>query len=152
TITLSVSARRISRRMNRLYRTALQPIYDHFGATRYFDARQNYAIKRLDQVGPGGQPREPRGKDDHVIRAHLGHEADDPLLTLPPVRQDLRAHQAHEVNDLTARDEDDGADVVQRQPGLGRQVGVDPMPELHLHRLDVLDTPRVALGGGHQSP
>src|SRR5262245_31350379 len=137
-----------ARSMNRSYPTPPEPIHDHFGTARHLDMVQPDPVDRLEQVGPGGQAWEPRREDDHVVWAGLAHEADHPLLALPPVRKDLRRRQAHEIQNFAPRHVGDGADVVDGKPRGRWHIGVHPASDADLHRLDVLHTPRVALGGG----
>src|SRR4029079_2010611 len=132
---LSERATVTARRMGRSYRTAPDAIYDHFRPSRDLHPLQTTALQRLQQVGAAGQARKPRWKDDHVIRADLADEADHAVLAVTAVGQDLRRHQAHEVDDLSARDPGDGADVVEGQARARPGVGGHPVPEADLHRL-----------------
>src|SRR6266850_6647444 len=128
----------------RSYRTPQQPIHDHFRRAGDLVALEAYAIDGLQRVRLGGEPREPRGKDDQVRRADLGHVPNHAGLTLASIRDDLGRYEAHQVDDLASREVGDCADVVDGDPRRLRQVRVDPLTQVNLHRVDVLDGPSVS--------
>src|SRR5262249_21900729 len=88
------------RSMKRSYRTARQPIHDHFRRARDFVALEAHAMDGLERVRTRGEPREPRREDDHVLRTRLLQVLDHSALPLATIGNDLGGHESHQVNDL----------------------------------------------------
>src|SRR5262249_34837548 len=99
---ISASATTRARRIERSYCTAPEAIYDHFRAARDLHALEPHALDGLEEIGAARKTRKPRGKNDHVVGADLADETDHAGLAVVPVRQDLRGHQPHQVDDLAA--------------------------------------------------
>src|SRR5262245_46511244 len=121
------------RARERSYRAALELIDDHLRRSRHLVARELHTVDRHEDLPARGHGGKPGREDDDELRTLLGEVTGHPLLTLAPVRQDLRSHQPHEVDDRTPRDEGDGADVVQGKAGGGWRVPGDPVAEVNLH-------------------
>src|SRR5207247_11418989 len=118
---------RAPRVTSRSYRAASEAIHDHFVGSRHLVALETHPEDRLQQVASRRHVGKPGRKDDHVIGALFADEAKDALLALAAVRDDLGRHQAHQVDDRTTRNEGDGADVVERQAPVTRNVLGDPV-------------------------
>src|SRR5437867_3099914 len=112
--------------MPRSYRTPRQAIHDHFRCTRDLVALQAYPVDGFERFRARGHLREPCREDDHVLRTRFLQVPHDSRLPPPSKGNDLRRHEPHQVDDLTAREVGDRPDVVRRDPGCPRQVGVHP--------------------------
>src|SRR5215510_5446866 len=140
-----------TRHTHRSYRAAYEAIYDHFVGSGHFVALEPYPEDRLQEVTAGRHVGEPCRKNDHVVGTLFTDEAEHAALALAAIRNDLGRHQAHEIDDGTARNVGDGADVVERQAAVTRNVLCNPVAEAHLHRVDVLHGPPVARSGRNQA-
>src|SRR5215510_6406946 len=90
----SAASTRTKRVTKRSYRTAREPVYDHFGAARDLVVLEPDAVDGNQQVTPRGKLWKPRWKDDDEVWAALDDISCHPRFPFPAVGPDLGCDEA----------------------------------------------------------
>src|SRR5438552_15473366 len=94
---VSATAARTRRFTRKSYRTAREPVHDHFRPAGDFVARQAQPIDRREQVATRGKLRKPRRKNDDDVGAALGDVPEHARLTHATHRPNFGRHSAYET-------------------------------------------------------